>query len=306
LEKAFLSRKKIIGTAVVILLIAMTAQNVYTYFVEQANNEECRLSLGLEQAMIGKTIGDLQKEYPGRFHYFIAPSYFENHVVRFLGYAGMPDSLRLDLTSITQGNFAKEKDAVFFLEENKKGVFELLKTLFPGGREAILKNSEGHVLLYRYDVPAVLLKSFQKWNRGLNGTYWNSLNEKDKPVLRRQDPVLNFTSKWDFPFENYPPFSISWKGRLTAPESGTYRIRLLTADKGSVWVDGREVFDTQKLQEEAVFLRKGSHLLRVEYQKTGGDTMALHLIWMMPQQNQWDVVPATAFGAISKENIAAN
>ncbi|HXL72068.1 MAG TPA: glycosyltransferase family 39 protein, partial [bacterium] len=80
LEQVFPSRKKIIAVTAAIVLAVMAFQNVYTYFVEQANNEECHLSLGLEQMTIGQTIGDLQTIFPDRFHFFITPFYINNHV----------------------------------------------------------------------------------------------------------------------------------------------------------------------------------------------------------------------------------
>jgi hypothetical protein len=299
LESLFPFRRKMIITMMCVVLVVITFLNIFTYFVEQANNEECRLSLGLEQLTVGQTIGDLQKEAPGQFHYFITPFYFENHVVRFLGYQGMAYSSSLDLTALAQGDFPKDKTAVFFLEQNKTAGFEFLKTLFPNGRETLLKNPEGHVLLYRYDVSAASLKQFKKWKQGLVGTYWNAPDMKNKPVLSRQDPVLNFTYKRDFPFENYPPFFILWKGRIRATGDGIYRIRLLTTDKALIRIDGKEVFNTEKPSEVATTLKKGFHLIRVEYQKIQGDSMSIHLVWMTPGQNQWEVVPPTAFGPVS-------
>jgi hypothetical protein len=299
LELVFRFRKKWIIAVLLIGLTAMTAQNGYIYFVEQANNEDCRLSLGLEQATIGQTIGDLQKASPGRFHFFITPFYFDNHVVRFLGYQGMAESSPLNLTALAKGDFPKDKDAVFFMEQNKGASFDFLKMLFPDGHETLLKNSEGHVLLYRYDVPLDSLRRFKKWNRGLAGTYWNAPDAKDSPVLSRQDPVLNFTSKLDLPFQNYPPFFIRWKGRLITETGGTYRIRLLTTDKALIKVDGREVFNTEKAEEESVSMKKGFNSIQVEYKKMEGDLISIHLVWMIPGQNQWEVVPPTAFGPLS-------
>ena len=82
--------------------------------------------------------------------------------------------------------------------------------------------------------------------------------------------------------------------------SGTYRIRLFTTDKAVVGLDGKTVFDSKNPQEKPISLLKGVHSIRIEYQKTEGDSMELHLIWMPPNQNQWEVVPPTAFGKISK------
>ncbi|HTA75840.1 MAG TPA: PA14 domain-containing protein [bacterium] len=298
LEKLIPSRKNTAIIAMGLILSFITILNFYTYFVSEANNEECRLSMGLEQKTIGQTISDLEIQSPGQFYFFITPFFAQNHVVRFLGYQGLSDSSTLDLAALTQGNFPKNKNLVFFLEENKSGEFELLKTIFPEGQEALLKNSAGHILLYRYDVPSGVLIRFKKWNKGLMGTYWNSLNSQKRPVLRRQDPVINFTSKQDFPFESYPPFFIQWKGQVLAENTGIYHLRLLTSDSASLWIDGKEMFNSQKPNGDQISLRKGIHTLRIDYRKTAGDSMAVHLIWETPGQTQWKVVPAQSFGKL--------
>jgi hypothetical protein len=64
-------------------------------------------------------------------------------------------------------------------------------------------------------------------------------------------------------------------------------------------VDGREVFNTEKPEEESVSMKKGFHSIQVEYKKTEGDLISIHLVWMTPGQNQWEVVPPTAFGPLS-------
>ena len=297
-NQTFPSAKKATLGAICVLLAVMTFQNFYTYFVTQADNPECRLSLGLEQFTVGQSIHDLNQKYPNQFHFFITPFYYGNHTVRFLAYPALEKCLPLDLTALAQGNFPKDKNAVFFLEQNKTGAFSFLKVLFPKGQETLLKNSDGHILLYRYDVSQEALEQFKKWNRGLTGTYWDSLEEHQRPVLVRQDPVLNFTSKHDFPFQKAPPFLIRWKGRLNIHTPGTYQIRLLTTDQAHLWIDGKDVFSTQNPEDKAFFMKRGLHSIGVDYEKMTGDTISANLIWM-PPSGQWEAVPPTAFGLVS-------
>lgn len=273
-----------------LILAALLAQNFYTYFFEQADNEECRWSLGLEQETLGKDIAKAEKASPGRTTFFVPPSDIHNHVVSFLDYAAQKDILPLSLTALAQGDFPRDKDAVFFLDTNKNGDFAFLKTLFPGGRETFLTNAQGHIQLYRYDVPQKTLARTRLWQKGLRGTYWNSTDLQTYSIAQRIDPVLNFTSKWDFPFKDYPPFTIRWSGQLEVPETGDYRLKALSNDNSSVLVDGKT------LSDKPVHLRKGTHVLKVHYQKLSGTTMALSLIWKRPGMVNWEVIPATAFG----------
>ncbi len=290
LEKLFSSRKSVV--IIGILLAAITIQNVYTYFVTQANNEECRFSMGLEQKTIGQTMDDLERKFPDRFHFFLQTPYFDNHVVTFLGYRALEDRVPLDLSALSAGDFPRDKNAVFFLGENKTAAFDFLKTIFPKGHETLVKNDQGHVLLYQYEVSREELNNFKFWKKGLLGVFWSSDHPQGKPFDVNADPVLNFTTKYDFPFEQGPPFFIRWKGQMLIPSSGIYAVKALTTDKTMVWLDGKAV-------EKSCFLTRGSHAIQIEDQKISGDTMSLNLIWKKPNQD-WAPVPAEAFGPIPR------
>lgn len=298
LKKFYPRREKLIFLCAFFLLVVMAVQNFHTYFVEQAENENCRLSLGLEQATLGQSISDLEKEHPGSFHYFIDPFYYQNHTVNFLGYAGRADSLNLDPAVIAEGKFPRDKNAVFFLAQGKAGLLDFLKVIFPGGFEGRLKDQEGSTLLYRYDVPQKVLSRFHGWNRGLKGIYMNALTEETNPVAVRIDPVLNFISKRDFPFQNYPPFSIIWNGLLTFPVSGAYTLQVLTTDEAWIEIDGRKIFSTAGGDPVATRFTKGPHSIKIQYQKTFGNTQMASLIWKKPLEDRWEVVPAEAFGKV--------
>jgi hypothetical protein len=282
------SQKKATTTFIFFLLTVMTTQNVHTYFIEQACDERCRFALGLEQATIGQTMDKLEKDSPANHNFFLQPPYFDNHVVNFLGYSAREDRVSLDLGSLDAGDFPRDKDAVFFLGENKSASFGFLKTIFPKGQETLLKNTQGHVLLYQYKVSKKELSFYKAWRRGPRGFYWTSDHPKGKPFDVNSNPVLNFTNKWDFPFEQGPPFFIRWKGQIIIPTSGIYVFKALTEDKATVFLDG-------KAAEKERSLSSGLHSIRIDYQKLAGETMSLNLIWKKPGSS-WEPLPAEAFG----------
>jgi hypothetical protein len=92
---------------------------------------------------------------------------------------------------------------------------------------------------------------------------------------------------------DFPPFRVRWAGELIVPRSGDYEFKILTSDEAKLWLDEGQVTSEKKL-----FLSAGAHSLRLDYQKWEGDFMALHLLWKKPGQENWEVVPATAFGRI--------
>jgi len=187
----------------------------------------------------------------------------------------------------------KDRDAVFILEEGHNGLLDFLKQIFPHAQEQNLKDWGGWKMVDWVEVPAADLAAFHGWNRGLKGTYFQSVQWTAPPLAIRWDPVLNFTYKGDFPFTDYPPFRIRWAGKLDISQTGGYEFQLLTLDKAQLWLDGKPV-----TTERPLALKAGPHSLRLDFEKDGGDTLALHLIWKKPGEDGWEVVPATAFGIV--------
>jgi 4-amino-4-deoxy-L-arabinose transferase-like glycosyltransferase len=279
-----------------VLLAAMTVQNASVYFIQMDRDPACQTAFGSEQTYIGRSVENLEKSAPGKYRFFLPPLYVLNHTVKFLSDAAGADVVPFTLDDLAAGKLTPGKDAVFFLEEGKAGVLDFLKTLFPGGKEDRFSGPDGRTFVFRYEIQKEDLDSLKGWNRGIRGTYWYSQDFSGSPVTVKSDPLLNFTNKRDFPFTNPPPFTIRWRGSLDLPLAGPYQFEALTRDGAAVWVDGQKVSETGKTPEKAVNLAKGSHSLRVDFMKTGGDWMALHLIWKHPGSTQWEVVPATTFG----------
>jgi 4-amino-4-deoxy-L-arabinose transferase-like glycosyltransferase len=298
--QSFLKNRRAVPAALGILLAALAAQNAYTYFVEQASNDECWRGYGVEQTYIGKKMGQLEEKQPGHFNYFLTTAYDGNHTIAYLGYAARNRTFPLLLRQMMGKNgLPSDRDAVFVLEEGKTGVFDFLKALFPGGHEERCLDKNRHTLVYWYEVPAVALRFFRGWPQGIQGTYINSLEWSGVPVAVRWDPVLNFTHKFDFPFTDYPPFSVLWNGRLNTPASGLYQFQILTSDWAELEIDGRKIGESPTGEPGKLELSKGTHRILVRYRKKDGDAMALHLIWKKPGEERWEVVPAAAFGKIN-------
>jgi 4-amino-4-deoxy-L-arabinose transferase-like glycosyltransferase len=274
------------------LLLLVCFLNFKTYFVEQAGNDDCWKGYGPEQNFIGRNIETLERQQPGKYDYFLSPAYFGNHTVAFLGYpAGeRMESLQIP-AQLAPGGWPSDRDAVFVLEEGKLGLLNFLQNLFPDGKLDRLTDRDGRTLVYWFEVSRDSLKTLTGWKRGLQGTYIAASGWNGKPLVVRRDPVLNFTYKGDFPFTDYPPFRIRWTGTLETPRPGNYQFQVLTSDQAQLWLDGKLV-----PLEKPLTLTAQAHALRLDFEKDGGDAMALHLVWKKPGEDKWEVVPATAFG----------
>jgi hypothetical protein len=141
-------------------------------------------------------------------------------------------------------------------------------------------------------LPVSDLKGMKAWKRGLQGSYFQSIDWTGPPMASRVDPVLNFSSREDFPFTGPPPYRVRWSGRLEIKAPGPYEFVLVSTDPTQFWLDGRDV-----VPEKPVLLSRGFHSLRLELAKDDGYYMALHLLWKKPD-GTFEIVPAEAFGVL--------
>jgi hypothetical protein len=283
------------------LLLALTAQNSFTYFVQQARNQDCWNEMFPGDAWAGQTIVRESVASRGKLNFFLTPFYTGSGTVDFLTYRNNDRIVNFPLPeSLRPGSFPVDRDALFILDEGKSGYAGLLKTIFPGGIAEEKRSPWGVTILYTYRVPSSTLKAFGGWNRGLSGIYIQSNLWNAAPWVKRVDPVINFTNRRDFPFVLSPPFRICWNGTLRISNPGIYQFHLLTTDRAQLTFSKKGALDSQG-PDLSVSLAPGAYPLRLLYAKDGNsEFMALHLLWKPPGQTQWEVVPATAFGSPPK------
>ncbi len=296
-QKAGAFRGSRIPAVLLYLLLGIIAsQNARTYFADQAGNEECWRSFGVEQTYIGRTLEDLERHVPGGFYYYIEPFYYKNHTVDFLGYSARGNMSAFSLAALSRGRLPADKDSIFLLGEDKAGTLDFLQLLFPMGQQTGLRDALGHTLVYVDAVAKETFSSYKPWDRGLKGVYIQSGRWKARPLVVRWDALLNFGTKWEFPFTAAPPFRIRWDGSLTVPRKGNYQFQVLTTDRARLSLDNKPI-----LLEKPVSLRTGSHPIRLEFEKDQGSNLAVHLIWEKPGDKGWEMVPASAFGKITQK-----
>ena len=275
----------------VFLLAGMTVQNAAVYFGDQAADPRCQDAFGVEQTAIGRNLEEMARKGPGDLRFFIEPFYFRNHTVAFLSYPVRERTFEFNLQDWARGLVPKDRPAVLFLEKNDAGVMDFLEALCPGIALTPYPDSRNRVLLDSLEAYPPQLAAMKPWPRGLKGTYVNAPDWNARPVTVQWDPVLNFTSKYDFPFTDFPPFRVRWRGNLEVPKAGPYQFQVLTTDSAQFWLDGKPV-----ALEKPLKLSAGAHALKLDWEKDGGDALVLHLIWKEPGSDKWEVVPATAFG----------
>ncbi len=293
LAGTFLKWKEVRWALGLLFLCAAALENGYFYFGREARDSHCKEAYGPEQTFIGNEISAQEQKSPGRFRYFVDPFFEHNPTIAFLGYPARDRIIPFEASDWAQGKMPEERDLEIFLAGEKSGAWFFLQRLLPGGQTGIFRSPDGETGLYLDWVPVSTLKGKKPWDRGLKGVYLQSGNWNGPPVASRTDPLINFASREDFPFQGPPPYRARWLGGLQIGIPGGYEFNLLSSDKAQLWLDGKAVSP-----EKPVYLAKGFHALRLEYEKNSGYYMALHLAWKKPDGSDWEVVPAEAFGVI--------
>ncbi|HJT23861.1 MAG TPA: PA14 domain-containing protein, partial [bacterium] len=277
----------------ILLLAAMAGLNTQTYFGDQARNQACQEAFAPAASFIGRNIEVSWKDFPGLNRYFITPSLFHHHTVDFLAYTARPNLYPFNLRDWVSGKIPRDKAIHLYLEPEQSGELEFVRALCPDSALVSYPSIFGSPEMGYCWIPKEEKHSSKPWEGGLKGVYISSSAWNAKPLAVQRDPVLNFTSKFDFPFTQPPPFRIRWRGSLEIPKSGDYQFQVITTDETQLWLDGKPVSWAKPLR-----LSPGAHALRLDFEKDSGDTLALNLIWKKPGEDKWQVVPATAFGKI--------
>ncbi len=117
------------------------------------------------------------------------------------------------------------------------------------------------------------------------GEYFNNRELEGKPVLTRQDPVIDFDWGRDSPGSGVSKddFSVRWTGKVEF-EAAVYRFEAYVDDGVRLWVDGQLIIDewedgsARKVTGE-IGLGKGGHDIRLEYYERSYDAR-VRLTWV--------------------------
>ncbi|MFA6457565.1 MAG: glycoside hydrolase family 3 C-terminal domain-containing protein, partial [Bacteroidota bacterium] len=185
------------------------------------------------------------------------------------------------------GGSSKVKPA--FVESPLEGV----KRAFPN---ALISFAVGARLAGK--VPAIEPKFFflpgdTTGIRGLYAEYFDNMEFKGEPKLRRIDQNIDFSWEGEKPAEGFGEdnFSVRWSGILRPVLSGIYEITTASDDGIRFYLNGKLLIDhwsdhAVEARTATVELSAGtSYDVKVEYYENGGDAVAV-LGWTKPDQNE--------------------
>lgn len=128
--------------------------------------------------------------------------------------------------------------------------------------------------------------------QGLLAEYFDNIEFKGDPVIRRIDKQVNFRWGTLAPANGIPPdsFSIRWTGKMISPETGKYILSVTSDDGTRLYLDDRLLIDSWGIHADLtktaiVELEKGkSYNIKMEYFENAGRATAI-LGWMEISDN---------------------
>ena len=136
---------------------------------------------------------------------------------------------------------------------------------------------------------------------GLSAEYFTSLDLSGSPAVERVDKAVDF--KWTLfaPDEKLfaDNYSVRWRGEITAPESGNYKIGLEGNDGYRLYLDGRLLIDRwDKISYHADlvdfdFVAATPHPITIEFREPKGNAH-IKLVWNIGLRNDFDAELNTA------------
>ena len=124
---------------------------------------------------------------------------------------------------------------------------------------------------------------------GLKAEYFNNMDLNGKPMLTRVEANINYDWGNGAPEGGVPNdnFSVRWTGKFIPPESGSYRLNILSDDGSRLFIDGNLVVNNWSdhgpdSKFVAMNFEKGKKVdIKVEYYEKGGGAV-MKLGWSTP------------------------
>jgi beta-glucosidase len=150
-----------------------------------------------------------------------------------------------------------------------------------------------------------------KKEQGLQGDYFNNVQLSGQPVLKRTDKEINFgwTLYGPAPELNYDFYSVQWKGKITSPATGKYKIGIEGNDGFRLYLDGKLIIDNWKSQTYSTrladydFEKDKDYDIKIEFFESQGYAR-FKLVWNVGVANDWQARIDEAVAAAKKAEVA--
>jgi hypothetical protein len=238
----------------------MGSENFREYFVEQANF----YASWREYSTVETTIGKRCAQYGDKYDCFITPTDDGHYTILYFAYFQREHLFRLDVPSCLSKIPAPGRGLYFAIQQDRTGILELLKDMYPGGEAELVNDPEGTPYVYFYKVPPEQVDQV----RGLKAEVSSDPSIKRIPAFPLGLPAgpyrakltgniyIDQTGSYQFyPFKSGGKFSWSIAGKPVPQGSkidlvkGFHKIDIdLTVPKGTIQLNFNYKLNGGKLQ----------------------------------------------------------
>ena len=178
----------------------------------------------------------------------------------------------------------------------KTSILDGLKAQLPAGCKVSYSHGVDREYKPFVTVPTQYLScTFEEKDKsGLSGEYYNNISLSGEAVVKRVDESMQFG--WTLfspdPKLAFDCYSIRWKGKLTAPATGSYKIGIEGNDGYRLYINDMLMIDNWKKVSFGTktidynFEKGKSYTIRIEYFESSG-TARLRLIWNYGVDDLW-------------------
>lgn len=256
-------------------LSLMALQNYDAYFRIMSRSVSSWSEYSARETAIGKAVA----QYGDDYDYYISPVYYNYYTINYFGYFHqdrlhpllLPDSQISHSPALSRGVY-------YAIEQGRKGVLDMLQSLYPGGSAEYLVDPAGNTAEYFYRVPASIVAKM----RGLTARF-------DRPVGGLKESQIN-----QFP-GGLPrgPYRAILSGNIYVPQTGDYKWEF----KGNIKAALR-VKNQRGAPGGYFHVEKGEHAIEVELTVPEGIVPAL-TIQQTPQTGIPFMLDAGSFDSLS-------
>jgi hypothetical protein len=262
LNSSFVRRS--INVALAALLLIVTTQGIREYFVHYRSLAPYADSTA--QARYAQTLGTTTKAYQlgvgdGSES---GDVFFSYGSTRFLakGVEGADVTALSDILPVTDDTI---KGVVFLVRDSNADYLPILRAVYPGGQEDVVRSSDGTPRFTAYKLSPAQIAGFHT----LRTTYIGV----DGRTVERNEPNLGtrpagHAAAWHPPPGLSYPARVVWEGSLVAPAYGIYRFTLSAEPGARLSLDEAFAVAGQEVSEKAatpveLLLAKGLHRVRL-------------------------------------------
>ena len=278
-QKVIFKKKRslLVLSTLVLVCVSIGGLNYYNYFVREANSSEAWSAHSTPDTIIASEMN----RYGDQVEYFVSTFYYDTPTIRYLA-PTIKDYYRIETHETFPFLLDGKKDAVFFIDLDRKPVYEQLKKNYPQAVFTEYSAPNGNVALYEVYLTQADIQSIQ----GMDAKYYS--NPEMEGGAFRITTISQLSMDWTVDNTGTLPFYADYNGTLYAHRYGVYQFSIESPAGVEFFVDGTLAFQGDGATTNgSVELAKGLHAIEI---KASGEYGTFQVSWQPPEE-EIQVIP---------------